>query len=251
MCSTCGCGLSREVEDAIRKASELMADVLAAASDLMPVPDDDLTPAPHVYRQAGTETIDPPAPGFGKDQREAVSLSVTFTKADINLRLGVIYGKASATRPDRQDDGIDLETMEQAAVDFMVLVNKGTGRATDTHTFGDIPGCWVASWIDADAGVWRVGFKPDDIEIAKAAARGEFVGFSIGGMADRIMDEASTEDPSPGSTSRDEIALATAKDEPNRARLVPQATGLLKAARPSRDVVSAAVGKAIARYRPQ
>lgn len=242
MCSTCGCGLSPEVEAAIAKAAEMMADALADALDMLPgeVRVNTLPPS-----GSGSVFKGEPLTSARSETQERVQLDVSFEKADINLKLGVIYGKASATRPDRQDDGIDLETMEQAAVDFMVLVNKGTGRATDTHDFGDIPGCWVASWIDADAGVWRVGFKPDDIEIAKAAYRGDFVGFSIGGMADRIMEDADT--------SRAEITLASKKERPasNRERLVPAGTAILKGARPSRDVVAAAVDKAVSRYRAQ
>lgn len=117
------------------------------------------------------------------DGRTPVSIAVTIEKADTDVELGVIYGTASTLSRDKQKMRIkDAKELEKGAIRFM---QKATKRATNTHGT-TIPGAWVASWVDQDAAGnwrWRVGFKPDDVEIAKAAKRGDFVGFSIGGKA--------------------------------------------------------------------
>lgn len=104
---------------------------------------------------------------------------VPITKADIEL--GIIFGKASVADVfDKQGDRISSRELEKAAYNFMANEQR---RATRTHK-ETIPGVFVASWVEN--GVWSIGFKPDDINIAKAAQKGKFVGFSIGGMGDRI-----------------------------------------------------------------
>jgi len=103
---------------------------------------------------------------------------INIDKSAVDIKMGIIFGKASvANIPDRQGDIINEIELEKAAYGFMANANK---RATNTHK-EDIPGKFVASYVSD--GEWIVGFKPDDIEIAKAASRGEFVGWSIGGMA--------------------------------------------------------------------
>lgn len=110
---------------------------------------------------------------------DAAGVFVTITKAD--LEFGVIYGIASvANAVDRQGDVIRPDVLRKAAWDFIANHNA----ANDTHDFGDIAGKFVESWFEGDA--WHVGFKPADIEVAKAAAAGEFVGFSIEGEAKRV-----------------------------------------------------------------
>lgn len=106
---------------------------------------------------------------------------ISIDKAAVDIKLGIIFGKASvANIPDRQGDVISETELEKAAYNFMANANK---RATNTHK-EDIPGKFVASYVSGAE--WIVGFKPDDIEIAKAASRGEFVGWSIGGMARQV-----------------------------------------------------------------
>ncbi len=114
---------------------------------------------------------------------EPAGIFVTIEKAD--LEEGVIYGVASvANVKDRQGDVIRPDVLRKAAHEFLASRN---GAFDDTHGYlggGDIPGKLVESWMDGDR--WRIGFRPDDIEVAKAAANGEYVGFSIEGLARRV-----------------------------------------------------------------
>lgn len=104
-----------------------------------------------------------------------------INKSEVDIKLGIIFGKASvAGIVDRQGDVISRDELEKAAYAFMENANR---RITNTHK-ETIPGKFVASYIDGDT--WIIGVKPDDINVAKAAAKGEFVGFSIGGSAVRI-----------------------------------------------------------------
>lgn len=100
---------------------------------------------------------------------------IPIEKADPEL--GIIFGKASvADIFDHEGHRIRPAQLERAAYAFMEKAHK---RATNTHG-ATIPGTFVASWVMD--GVWLVGFKPEDKRIAKAAANGDFVGFSIGGF---------------------------------------------------------------------
>jgi hypothetical protein len=106
-------------------------------------------------------------------------LYVEIVKADVFL--GVIYGIASvANLVDHEDDVIRPDVLQKAAHEFLANYRA----FNDTHTFGDLPGDVVESWIDGDT--WRIAFRPADVEIAKAAARGEYVGFSVEGEANRV-----------------------------------------------------------------
>lgn len=112
---------------------------------------------------------------------KALGITIAIQKSDVDLKHGVIFGVASSLRNDKQDDAVaDDYELAQGAYNFMAKANK---RATNTHG-PDIGGDFVASWVED--GKWRIGFRPHDIEIAKAAARGEFVGFSVGGQAERV-----------------------------------------------------------------
>lgn len=106
---------------------------------------------------------------------------ISIEKSDVNIKMGIIFGKASvAGVADREGDVISEEELEKAAYKFMENANK---RATNTHN-EDIPGKWVSSYVEK--GVWTVGFKPDDIQVAFDAANGLYVGWSIGGTGIRI-----------------------------------------------------------------
>lgn len=106
-------------------------------------------------------------------------LYVEITKADAIE--GIIYGVASvANLVDRQGDVIRPDELRKAAHDFLAHYRA----FNDTHTATDIPGDVVESWIDGDT--WRVAFRPADLEVAKAAAQGDFVGLSIEGEAKRV-----------------------------------------------------------------
>lgn len=119
-----------------------------------------------------------PHRGDRADAHDDVAIAkayVPIEKAD--PLLGIIFGRASVADVfDRQGHRIRADQLERAAYSFMAKANK---HATDTHG-PIIPGTFVASWVED--GIWRIGFKPDDINIAKAAADGDFVGFSIGGV---------------------------------------------------------------------
>ena len=124
------------------------------------------------------------AAGESVAKGEPAGLFVTIEKAD--LEEGVIYGVASvANLVDREGDVIRPAELRKAAHDFLANYN---GAFDDTHGYGGAPselaGKLVESWIDGDA--WRIGFRPDDIAIAKAAADGEYVGFSIFGEGKRV-----------------------------------------------------------------
>ena len=115
---------------------------------------------------------------------EPAGLFVQFEKAD--LEEGVIYGIASvANLVDREGDVIRPAELRKAAHSFLADHN---GSFDDTHGYGgapaELPGKLVESWVDGDN--WRIGFRPDDIAIAKAAAQGDYVGFSIWGTARRV-----------------------------------------------------------------
>lgn len=117
---------------------------------------------------------------------ESVRITIAINKADVDLKHGVIFGVASSSRPDTAEDALVEEDMESCIYDFMANVHK----ANDSHGYGGramhLPGDFVASWYQD--GVWRIGFRPHDREIAKAAARGEYVGFSIEGLGERVED---------------------------------------------------------------
>jgi hypothetical protein len=114
-------------------------------------------------------------------------LFVKINKADAIK--GVIYGVVNAANLiDHEGDETTPEELEKACWGFMAALQKGEIKGSpvnDTHKFGDIPGLIVECWIDGDQN-WRIGYKPDDIEIAKAAARGEYVGWSMEGFGNRI-----------------------------------------------------------------
>jgi len=103
---------------------------------------------------------------------------VEITKADVEL--GVIYGIANVANViDRQGDVIRPLELRKAAWDFIANHNA----ANDTHE-ADMPGKFVESWFEGDE--WHVGFRPDDIDVARDAANGGYVGFSIEGAANRV-----------------------------------------------------------------
>jgi hypothetical protein len=114
-------------------------------------------------------------------------LFVKISKADAIK--GVIYGVVNASNLlDHQGDFTTPEELQSACWGFMAALQKGEidgSPVDDTHQFGDIPGLVVECWIDDDTN-WRIGFKPDNIEFAKAAARGEYVGWSMSGEANRV-----------------------------------------------------------------
>lgn len=98
-----------------------------------------------------------------------------------NVRLGIIFGKASVANIfDRQGHRIKEDVLEKAAYNFMANQQR---RATNTHK-ETIPGVFVASWVEN--GIWSIGFKPDDINIVKGAEQGLWTGFSIGGTGNLI-----------------------------------------------------------------
>jgi len=113
---------------------------------------------------------------------------IEVAKASVDLAHGIIFGVASTTTRDDLGDWIDADTLETAAYRFMEKQAVAKARATDTHDFGDIPGTFVASWVEriGDHATWSIGFKPIDRQVAVDAANGEFVGWSIGGMADYV-----------------------------------------------------------------
>ncbi|GAC1648710.1 MAG: hypothetical protein NVS4B6_23640 [Mycobacterium sp.] len=114
-------------------------------------------------------------------------LFVKISKADAIK--GVIYGVVNASNLiDHEGDFTTPDELQKAAWGFMTSLQKGQIKGSpvdDSHKFGDIPGLIVECWVDDDAN-WRIGFKPDDIEIAKAAARGDYTGWSMFGEANRV-----------------------------------------------------------------
>ena len=133
-------------------------------------------------KKFGIEVSEGDAVAKAAGEPHSAGIFVQIEKAD--LAEGVIYGVASvANIVDREGDVIRPDVLRKAAHDF--LANRN-GAFDDTHDYaggGDIGGKLVESWMDGDT--WRIGFKPDDIEIAKAAAAGEYVGFSVEGTAQR------------------------------------------------------------------
>ena len=118
------------------------------------------------------------AAGESVAKGEPAGLFVSITKADVEL--GVIYGIASvANLVDRQGDVVRPLELRKAAWDFLAEHNA----ANDTHE-GDLPGKFVESWFEGDE--WHVGFRPDDIQVARDAADGGYCGFSIEGTANRV-----------------------------------------------------------------
>jgi len=118
-------------------------------------------------------------------------LFVKISKADAIK--GVIYGVVNASNLiDHEGDFTTPDELEKACWGFMADLQTGAiagSPVDDTHKFGDIPGKVVECWIDDETN-WRIGFKPDDIEIAKAAARGDYVGWSMFGEGNRVKVEA-------------------------------------------------------------
>lgn len=123
--------------------------------------------------------------GVSKAETEPVRVLVRFDKAQPLARShGVILGTVSSLSVDREQDAVaDQFELEAAAIRFMERQALGKARATRTHG-ATIDGTWVASW-PFDDGRWRAAFKPADRALCDAAARGDVVGFSIGGSAIR------------------------------------------------------------------
>jgi hypothetical protein len=140
-------------------------------------------------RKFGIEVKDSWALSAGGDgvSKSETGFFVTISKADVQH--GVIYGVVNvANLVDHQQDFTSPEELQKACWGFMEAIQKGEldgSPVDDTHQFGDIPGTVVECWIDDDEN-WRIGYKPDDIEIAKAAARGDYVGWSMFGLAERV-----------------------------------------------------------------
>ena len=114
-------------------------------------------------------------------------LFVTISKADIVH--GIIYGVVNQHNLiDHQGDVVRPDELRKACWGFMKALQSGEiigSPVDDTHEFGDIPGVIVECWMNDDDD-WQIGFKPDDIEVAKAAARGDYVGWSIFGQGNRV-----------------------------------------------------------------
>lgn len=122
----------------------------------------------------------------GSEPADATTgLFVRIEKADeIN---GIIYGRVNqANLIDFQDDVVRPEELRKACWGFMryIQAEASGSPVNDTHQFGDIPGAVVECWMDG--GDWMIGFQPDDIEVAKAAARGDYVGWSMEGTGNRV-----------------------------------------------------------------
>ncbi len=116
----------------------------------------------------------------------AAGLFVKIEKAD-SLN-GIIYGRVNqANLIDHQQEFIRPDELRKACWGFMRYLQSGAGESpvNDTHCFGDIPGAVVECWTEPN-GDWMIGFQPDDIEIAKAAARGDYVGWSMEGTGNRV-----------------------------------------------------------------
>jgi len=116
-------------------------------------------------------------------------------KADVNDEMGegVIYLVASqADVEDSEGDVIPLPELVKAAHEYlresrMADVNhdwKEHGTVVESMIFDETMLKAIHDGV-IEKGAWVVGIKPKDIEMARAAQRGELTGASIGGFANR------------------------------------------------------------------
>jgi hypothetical protein len=107
---------------------------------------------------------------------------------------GIIEGVASvAGVMDDEGDVVPERDLRLAAHAFLSLPQQpfydthGFTKPGSQPVFGqvELPGRLVESHISG--GKWHIAYKPNDIAVAKAAADGEYVGFSIDGMANKDL----------------------------------------------------------------
>ncbi len=123
---------------------------------------------------------------------------------DEELKFGVIYGSASVAEIfDSDQDYISIDELKKAAHYFMSHRKGDIDHDWETH--GEIveslildkemQEAIVKGYVNPDdpdgikVNSWIIGWKASDIEIAKRAREGEFVGFSWGGLANRELIE--------------------------------------------------------------
>lgn len=120
--------------------------------------------------------------------------STKIAKADESLGLvfgwGIVCTQEGVEYFDLQDDSITEEAMLEATTEFM----KSERVAMDMHMGEDaiLPGLIVHSFpltsdiakaygINCSQTGWMIAMQPEDPEVLKKFASGEYTGFSIGG----------------------------------------------------------------------
>lgn len=108
---------------------------------------------------------------------------------------------------DAEDDSFDPEELEQAAYNHVLdariagenHVRKGVGDLIESFVFTPDKGAamvkclaetGIVAKLEVDAVFWWGGYHVHDDAVWKAVKEGEYVSFSIGGSADREIEEA-------------------------------------------------------------
>lgn len=127
--------------------------------------------------------------------KEQQVFKTTIAKADTSLGLifgwGIVCKVGGEEYFDLQDDHITEEAMLEGTTDFM----KAERVAMDMHLGEEaiLPGLITHSFplteeiaksfgISCDRSGWMVAMEPQDPEVVEKFAKGEYTGFSIGGV---------------------------------------------------------------------
>lgn len=131
-----------------------------------------------------------------KSMSEDVGLSAQITKIDVEKQ--IVFGWFSIIEEggeqvvDKQGSIIDIDTLEEAAYDFVINarvggemhVNKGVGTLVESMVFSSEK--QEALGINLGKVGWWGGMKITDQEVWNKIKEGEYTAFSIGGRGRRV-----------------------------------------------------------------